>query len=314
VTALAELPLIASGKVRELYDLQEVGTSSDHPEHPRGALLIVASDRISTYDAVHPTPIPDKGKVLTGLSVFWFERTEGIVANHLISTVDGVPEEVRGRAMVVRKLDMLPVECVVRGYITGSGWKDYQATGSVSGVALPAGLQESERLPEPIFTPSTKADVGHDEAIDFERAAELVGDRALMERVRDASIELYSFAAEHARSCGVILADTKFEFGLDGSTLVLGDEVLTPDSSRYWPADGYEVGRGQPSFDKQYVRDWASASGWDKKPPAPAIPEDVVAGTRARYVEAYERIVGEPFQAWLDRTGAEAEGQSSPEA
>jgi phosphoribosylaminoimidazole-succinocarboxamide synthase len=302
--SLAELPLIARGKVREMYDLEGVDGTP--------ALLMVASDRISTYDAVHPTPIPDKGKVLTGLSVFWFERTAGIVPNHLISTVDGVPDEVRGRALVVRKLEMLPVECVVRGYITGSGWKDYQATGSVSGIELAPGLRESERLPEPIFTPSTKADVGHDEAIDFEGAVELVGDRALMERVRDASIELYSFAAEHARAHGVILADTKFEFGLDRSdpdaaepTLVLGDEVLTPDSSRYWPADGYEVGRGQPSFDKQYVRDWASASGWDKKPPAPAIPEDVVAGTRARYVEAYELITGEPFQAWLDRTGAE---------
>jgi phosphoribosylaminoimidazole-succinocarboxamide synthase len=307
VTDLADLPLIASGKVRELYDLGEVGTPP--AEHAGGALLMVASDRISTYDAVHPTPIPDKGKVLTGLSVFWFERTKEIVANHLISTVDGVPDEVRGRALAVRKLAMLPVECVVRGYITGSGWKDYQATGSVSGIALPAGLRESERLPEPIFTPSTKADVGHDEAIDFDGAVALVGDRALMERVRDVSIELYSFAAEHARATGVILADTKFEFGLDQSdtaagaqALVLGDEVLTPDSSRYWPADGYEVGHGQPSFDKQYVRDWASASGWDKKPPAPAIPEDVVAGTRARYVEAYERITGEPFQAWLDRT------------
>ena len=210
---------------------------------------------------------------------------------------------------------MLPVECVVRGYITGSGWKDYQATGAVSGIELPAGLRESERLPEPIFTPSTKADVGHDEAIDFEGAVALVGDRALMERVRDASLELYSFAAEHARANGVILADTKFEFGLDAgapdsasaATLVLGDEVLTPDSSRYWPADEYEVGRGQPSFDKQYVRDWASASGWDKKPPAPAIPPDVVSGTRARYVEAYERITGEPFQAWLERTGSAGE-------
>jgi phosphoribosylaminoimidazole-succinocarboxamide synthase len=305
---LAELPLIARGKVREMYDLGEVGDSADHPA---GALLMVASDRISTYDAVHPTPIPDKGKVLTGLSVFWFERTAGIVANHLISTVDGVPDEVRGRALVVRKLEMLPVECVVRGYITGSGWKDYQATGSVSGIALPDGLRESERLPEPIFTPSTKADVGHDEAIDFEGAVALVGDRALMERVRDASLELYSFAAEHALANGVILADTKFEFGLDPSdsagsapALVLGDEVLTPDSSRYWPADGYEVGHGQPSFDKQYVRDWASASGWDKKPPAPAIPQEVVTGTRARYEEAYERITGEPFRAWLERTGA----------
>jgi phosphoribosylaminoimidazole-succinocarboxamide synthase len=267
------------------------------------ALLMVASDRISTYDAVHPTPIPGKGKVLTGLSVFWFAKTAGIVANHLISATDGVPEEAHGRALVVRELRMLPVECIVRGYITGSGWKDYQATGAVSGIPLPQGLSESERLPEPIFTPSTKAEEGHDEAIDFERAAELVGDRALMERVRDASIELYSFAAEHARERGVILADTKFEFGLDGDgELTLGDEVLTPDSSRYWPADGFEVGRSQPSFDKQYVRDWASGSGWDKRPPAPAIPDDVVEGTRARYVEAYERITGEPFDAWLART------------
>jgi phosphoribosylaminoimidazole-succinocarboxamide synthase len=237
--------------------------------------------------------------------VFWFAKTADILANHLISATDGVPDEARGRALAVRRLQMLPVECVVRGYITGSGWKDYHATGSVSGIALPEGLRESEQLPEPIFTPSTKADVGHDEAIDFERAAELVGDEALMGRVRDASVALYSFAADHARANGVILADTKFEFGLDESgELVLGDEVLTPDSSRYWPADGYEPGRGQPSFDKQYVRDWASSSGWDKKPPAPEIPEDVVSGTRARYVEAYERITGEPFDEWLKRSGA----------
>ena len=299
MTTLADLPLIASGKVREMYDLADLDVAESPP------LLMVASDRISTYDAVHPTPIPDKGKVLTGLSVFWFAKTAQIVANHMISATDGVPEEALGRALVVRRLLMLPVECVVRGYITGSGWKDYQASGSVSGIPLPAGLRESEQLPEPIFTPSTKADVGHDEAIDFDRAAELVGERALMERVRDVSIELYSFAAEHARERGVILADTKFEFGLDDQgKLVLGDEVLTPDSSRYWPADGFEVGRGQPSFDKQFVRDWAASSGWDKKPPAPAIPEDVVAGTRARYVEAYELIAGEPFDAWLARTGS----------
>jgi phosphoribosylaminoimidazole-succinocarboxamide synthase len=309
VSTLAELPLIASGKVREMYDLSEPDTGDSG-----ATLLMVASDRISTYDAVHPTPIPDKGKVLTGLSTFWFEQTGHIVANHLISATDGVPAEARGRALVVRRLDMLPVECVVRGYITGSGWKDYQARGSVSGIALPDGLRESEQLPEPIFTPSTKAEEGHDEAIDFDRAAELVGDRALMERVRDVSVALYSFAAELARANGVILADTKFEFGLDGhdtsgaggagGTLVVGDEVLTPDSSRYWPADGFQMGRGQPSFDKQYVRDWAAQSGWDKKPPAPAIPDDVVAGTRDRYVEAYERITGEPFQAWLERSGA----------
>jgi phosphoribosylaminoimidazole-succinocarboxamide synthase len=309
VTTLADLPLIASGKVREMYDLK--GRDGGRDDSGQPPLLMVASDRISTYDAVHPTPIPDKGKVLTGLSVFWFALTKRIVANHLISATDGVPQEALGRALVVRRLKMLPVECVVRGYITGSGWKDYQATGSVSGIALPGGLRESERLPEPIFTPSTKADVGHDEAIDFDRAAELVGDRELMQRVRDVSVELYSFAAEHARERGVILADTKFELGLDEhGELVLGDEVLTPDSSRYWPADSYEVGRSQPSFDKQYVRDWASSSGWDKKPPAPAIPDDVVAGTRARYVEAYELIAGEPFDAWLPRTGTAATAAS----
>ena len=281
-------------------------------------LLMVASDRISTYDAVHPTPIPDKGNVLTGLSAFWFTQTRQIVANHMLSATEGVPAEARGRALVVRRLKMLPVECVVRGYITGSGWSDYQATGRVSGIELPAGLRESERLPEPIFTPSTKADVGHDEAIDFERAAELVGDRGLMERVRDISIALYSFAAEHARAKGVILADTKFELGLDeDGELVVGDEVLTPDSSRYWPVEGYEVGKGQPSFDKQYVRDWASGSGWDKRPPAPAIPGDVVRETRARYIEAYELITGESFSAWLERTrsgggsdGAETDGRA----
>ncbi len=317
MTALADLPLIASGKVREIYDLDGVGDGSasgavEGVGGPGGGrLLMVASDRISTYDAVHPTPIPDKGKVLTGLSAFWFEKTAHIVPNHMISATDGVPGEARGRALVVRRLRMLPVECVVRGYITGSGWKDYQATGSVSGISLPPRLRESERLPHPIFTPSTKADVGHDEAIDFDRAAELVGDRELMERARDVSIELYSFAADHARARGVILADTKFELGIDehsadrgGRELVLGDEVLTPDSSRYWPVDGFQVGRAQPSFDKQYVRDWAAASGWDKKPPAPEIPEDVVAGTRDRYIDAYERITGEPFPAWLERTAA----------
>jgi len=293
VSTLADLPLLASGKVREMYALDE------------DRLLMVASDRISTYDVVHPTPIPDKGRVLTGLSAFWFERTGHIVPNHMISATEGVPESERGRALVVRRLHMLPVECVVRGYITGSGWKDYEATGRVSGIALPPGLQESQRLPEPIFTPSTKADVGHDEAIDFEAAAELIGDRALMRRVAETSIALYAAAAEHALAAGVILADTKFEFGLDADgRLVVGDEVLTPDSSRYWPADRYEVGRSQPSFDKQYVRDWATASGWDRKPPAPPLPDDVVAGTRERYIEAYERIAGEPFSAWLERVGA----------
>lgn len=290
--ATLDLPLIASGKVREMYELGD-------------DILLVASDRISTYDAVHPNPIPGKGAVLTGLSAFWFDRTESIVANHVISYTDGVPDEVRGRALRAKRLNMLPVECIVRGYITGSGWKDYQETGKVSGVELPDGLQESEKLPEPIFTPSTKADVGHDEAIDFETAAKTIGDAALMERVRDASIELYSFAADHAAANGVILADTKFEFGLDkDGKLVVGDEVLTPDSSRYWPADTYKIGQGQPSFDKQYVRDWATQSGWDKLPPAPEIPQDIVEGTQARYTEAYEKITGEPFDAWIEKTKA----------
>jgi phosphoribosylaminoimidazole-succinocarboxamide synthase len=294
VSSAADLPLISSGKVRDIYALDD-------------RLLMVASDRISTYDVVHPTPIPGKGQVLTGISDFWFQRTGQIVPNHLISITEDVPDDVLGRAMVVQKLQMLPVECVVRGYITGSGWSDYQATGKVSGIELPEGLQESEQLPEPIFTPSTKAESGHDEAIDFDQAVEAVGDPELMERVRDISIELYRFGAEHARANGVILADTKFEFGLDADgNLVIGDEVLTPDSSRYWPADTYEVGRGQPSFDKQYVRDWATESGWDKSPPAPAIPEDVVEGTRGRYIEAYEKVTGEPFDAWLQRTGAQA--------
>jgi phosphoribosylaminoimidazole-succinocarboxamide synthase len=299
VTTLADLPLIASGKVREMYGVAD-------PERAGAErLLMVASDRISTYDAVHPTAIPDKGKVLTGLSVFWFALTQSIVPNHLISVTEGVPEAVRGRAMVVRKLRMLPVECVVRGYITGSAWKDYERTGSVSGIELPRGLRESEQFPEPLFTPSTKATEGHDEAIDFERAVEIVGDRDVVERVREHSIVLYALAAERARERGVILADTKFEFGLDEEgSLTLADEVLTPDSSRYWPAEGYEVGKPQPSFDKQYVRDWATASGWDRKPPAPPIPQEIVAGTRERYVQAYERITGEPFGAWLQRTGA----------
>jgi phosphoribosylaminoimidazole-succinocarboxamide synthase len=300
VSSVADLPLVASGKVREIYSLN--GPDEDQSQR----LLMVASDRISTYDAVHPTPIPEKGMVLTGLSAFWFEKTAGIVANHLITATGEVPPEARGRGLVVRKLEMLPVECVVRGHITGSAWKDYQASGRVSGIELRTGLRESERLPEPIFTPSTKADVGHDEAIDFERAVELVGDPALMRRVADVSIELYSSGSAHARANGVILADTKFEFGLDErGELVLGDEALTPDSSRYWPADGFAPGRAQPSFDKQYVRDWASAGGWDKRPPAPPIPEDVVAGTRGRYIEAYELITGEPFEAWLERTGAD---------
>ena len=268
-------------------------------------LLMVASDRISTYDVIHPTEIPDKGRVLTGLSVLWFDLTRDVVANHMVSATDGVPEEFRGRALRVRRLKMAPVECVVRGYLSGSGWKDYQATGKVSGIELPPGLKESDRLPEPIFTPSTKAEEGHDEAIDFEQAAELAGSRDLAERLRAASLAVYAAVAEHALARGIILADTKFEFGLDAAgTLTLGDEVCTPDSSRFWPADEYEPGRAQPSFDKQYVRDWASGTGWDRNPPAPAIPADVVAQTRERYVTAYERLAGEPFSAWLERTGA----------
>jgi phosphoribosylaminoimidazole-succinocarboxamide synthase len=285
--------LIAQGKVRDIYE-----AGGDR-------LLLVASDRISTYDVVHPTPIPDKGKVLTGLTAFWLDKTADLCANHLISYTD-VPQAHRGRAMLVEKLEMVPVECVVRGYITGSGWKDYQATGAVCGIELPAGLRESDQLPEPIFTPATKAEVGdHDENVDFDRAAEIVGDRELLEELRRLSIAVYRRGADHARERGIILADTKFEFGrrADG-TIVLGDEVMTPDSSRFWPADGYEPGRGQPSFDKQYVRDWASASGWHKTPPAPGLPDEVVERTRALYVEAYERIAGEPFERWLERSGA----------
>jgi phosphoribosylaminoimidazole-succinocarboxamide synthase len=292
MSSAPDLPLIASGKVREMYDAGD------------DRILMVASDRISTYDVVHPTPIPDKGKVLTGLSIFWFEHLRDVVANHLVSTTDGVPDDLRGRALLVSGLEMLPVECVVRGYITGSGWKDYQRTGTVSGIELPAGLEESERLPQPIFTPSTKATEGHDETISLDAAADLVG-RERAGQLRDVSLELYSAAASHARRRGIILADTKFEFGLDADgRLVLGDEVLTPDSSRFWPAEGYEVGHGQPSFDKQFVRDWASGTGWDKSPPAPPIPDDVIDATRAKYVQAYELVTGEPFSAWLERTRA----------
>ena len=277
--------LLASGKVREIYD-----------EGDR--LLMVASDRISTYDVIHPTPIPGKGAVLTGISAFWFDRTGHIVPNHVVSYTDGVPDQVRGRAMLVERLEMFPVECVVRGYITGSGWKDYQSTGTVCGIELPEGLRESDRLPEPIFTPATKAELGdHDENIDFERAAALLGDRTLAEELRRISIELYEHAAAHAAERGIILADTKFEFGhYDGAEVVLADEVLTPDSSRFWPADSYQPGRSQPSFDKQYVRDWADATGWDHTPPAPELPADVVEQTRAKYVEAYERITERAFR------------------
>jgi phosphoribosylaminoimidazole-succinocarboxamide synthase len=278
-SAIAELKLHSSGKVREMYEVDD-------------DLLMVASDRISAYDVVLPTPIPDKGKVLTQMSVFWFETTGDICPNHYLS--QEVPEEVAGKALRVRRLEMYPVECVVRGYLSGSGWREYRDTGSICGIELPEGLTESDRLPEPIFTPATKAEVGdHDENIDFDRAAEAVGSRALMEELRRISVELYSHAASHAAERGIILADTKFEFGASpGAEVVLGDEVLTPDSSRFWPADSYEPGRPQHSFDKQYVRDWLDQSGWDHTPPGPELPDDVVADTRAKYVEAYERITG----------------------
>jgi phosphoribosylaminoimidazole-succinocarboxamide synthase len=282
VTQVADLTLHSSGKVRDIYEWE-------------GDLLMVASDRISIYDVVLPTPIPDKGKVLTRMSLFWFELTADIVPNHLIT--DDVPEEVAERAMRVRKLEMYPVECVVRGYLSGSGWREYRESGSVCGIELPGGLLESDRLPEPIFTPATKAEIGdHDENVDFERAAEIVGDRALMEELRRVSIEVYSRGAAHAAERGILLADTKLELGHHaGAEIVLADEVLTPDSSRFWPADRYEPGRAQPSFDKQYVRDWADAAGWDHRPPAPELPADVVEQTRAKYVEAYERITERGF-------------------
>jgi phosphoribosylaminoimidazole-succinocarboxamide synthase len=278
-SALADLELIASGKVREMYE-------------DGGDILMVASDRISAYDVILPTAIPDKGRVLTQMSVFWFETTGQIVPNHYIS--QDVPDEVAGRALRVRRLEMYPVECVARGYLSGSGWREYQQTGSVCGIELPAGLQESDRLPEPIFTPATKAEIGdHDENVDFERAVELVGNRTLMEELRHVTLALYEHARDHAAERGIIIADTKFEFGSSpGAEVVLGDEVLTPDSSRFWPADGWEPGRPQASFDKQYVRDWLDESGWDHTPPGPELPDEVVANTRAKYVEAYERITG----------------------
>jgi len=279
--SLSELELHSSGKVREIY---EAG------EHE---LIMVASDRISAFDVVMAEPIPDKGKVLTQMSVFWFDTTREIVPNHLLD--QEVPAEVAGRALRVRRLSMYPVECVVRGYLSGSGWKEYRESESVCGIQLPSGLVESDQLPEPIFTPATKAALGeHDENIDFDRACEAVGSRPLMEELRRISIELYEHARTHAASRGIILADTKFEFGSSpGAEIVLGDEVLTPDSSRFWPADDYEPGRGQASFDKQYVRDWLDEQGWDHSPPAPSLPADVIEGTRAKYLEAYELITGE---------------------
>ena len=279
---MPEAAHVGSGKVRELYALDAE------------RLLLVASDRISTFDVVLPTEIPDKGRVLTGLSAFWFARTSSIVPNHLLGLLAD------GRSTECRRLEMLPLECVVRGYITGSGWKDYQATGATSRHNLPAGLRESDRLPEPIFTPSTKADEGHDENIDLDQAGELVGAERLQE-VERVSLELYRFASEHALARGIIIADTKFEFGVDGEgRLVLADEAFTPDSSRFWPAADYEPGRGQPSFDKQFVRDYCESLGWDKTPPGPELPDDVVAGTRARYIEAFEGLTEIPFDRYLD--------------
>jgi phosphoribosylaminoimidazole-succinocarboxamide synthase len=267
--------------VRELYELDD------------DRLLLVASDRISTFDVVLPTEIPDKGRVLTGLSAFWFARTRELVPNHLLALRDD------GRSTECRRLEMLPLECVVRGYLTGSGWKDYRATGAVCGHVPPEGLRDSDKLPEPIFTPSTKALEGHDENIDRERAAVLVG-RERFDEVERISLELYRFASEYAAARGILIADTKFELGLDADgNLVLADEAFTPDSSRFWPADEYEPGRSQPSFDKQFVRDYCERLGWDKTPPGPELPEDVVEGTRARYVEAFERLTGIGFDAYL---------------
>ena len=289
----------ASGKVREMYNFGDT-------------MLMVASDRISAFDVIMPTPIPEKGRVLTALSAFWFEHTTQIVPNHLISIEqDRFPDQARldpdlaGRAMYVRRLTMMPIECVVRGYLAGSGWKDYRSTGSVCGHRLPAGLRESDRLPEPIFTPATKSTSGHDINIDAATARLLVGDDARYEKLERLSLDLYEFASGVARDKGIIIADTKFEFGMDMTgDLVLGDEVLTPDSSRFWPAEEYQPGRAQPSFDKQFLRDWLEASGWDKQPPAPELPDDVVSGTRERYAEAYQRLTGEPFSAYLQRNGA----------
>ncbi len=297
--SLAE-EMLAQGKVRDLY--------------PAGDdLLMVASDRISAFDVVLPTPIPGKGQVLTGLSLHWFDLLQSLVPNHLLTAdVGAFPapftgryDELAGRAMLVRRAEVVPIECVARGYITGSGWKDYRATGAVCGITLPSGLVESQRLPEPIFTPTTKAATGHDMPLTFDETVEQVGGD-LAAKLRELTLAQYERAAAHALERGIILADTKFEFGLvdGGDALILVDEALTPDSSRFWPADGYEPGHGQPSFDKQYVRDWLDESGWDHEPPPPDLPGDVVSQTRARYVEAYERITGESFDAYLVRTGA----------
>ena len=286
-TSFAGLHLRGRGKVRDIYEVDE-------------NLLIVATDRLSAFDVVLPTPIPDKGKVLTQLSLFWFDKLHGIVPNHVITASDFTgaltpyAAELAGRSMLVKRTEPIPIECVVRGYLSGSGWKDYQTTGGVCGIPLPSGLVESSQLPNPIFTPSTKATTGHDENISFEEAAARIGE-SLALRLRDVSIEIYSRAAAYASARGIIIADTKFEFGLAGHELIWIDEALTPDSSRFWPADEYEPGRAQPSFDKQYVRDYLERIGWNKQPPAPALPSEVVTATRARYRESYERLTGRPL-------------------
>jgi phosphoribosylaminoimidazole-succinocarboxamide synthase len=289
--------LRARGKVRDVYDAGD------------DRLLLVATDRISAFDVVLPDPIPDKGRVLTGLSSFWFDRTADLVPHHMLSTdpaafpppFAGVPA-LAGRATLVRKARVVPMECVARGYLSGSGWTQYRATGSVCGVSLPDGLVESDRLPEPIFTPTTKAEAGHDLQLAPEEAADLVG-TGLFERLKELTLLIYERLADTAAGNGIVLADTKLEFGFAEGELILIDEVGTPDSSRFWPADGYAPGGAQPSFDKQFVRDWLDRSGWDREPPAPALPPEVIEGTTARYVEAYERITGEPFDAYLARVG-----------
>jgi phosphoribosylaminoimidazole-succinocarboxamide synthase len=295
LTALPGAQRIGTGKVRELYAVGD------------DRLLLVASDRVSAFDVVLPTPIPDKGKVLTGLTAFWLsELLADVVGNHMVTTdVAAFPdalvpaaEDLRGRAMLCRRAEMLPIECVARGYLAGSGWKEYRERGTVCGIPLPDGLDESARLPEPIFTPSTKATDGHDVNISFEAATEVVG-AAVATRLRDLTLELYATASDYTAERGVLLADTKFEFGIIGDQIALCDEVLTPDSSRFWPADDYAPGRGQVSFDKQIVRDWLESTGWDKTPPGPQLPADVIDRTRARYVEVYERLVGRPFHEWV---------------
>jgi len=283
-TEFPGLKLLGRGKVRDIYELGD-------------QLLIVATDRLSAFDVVLPTPIPDKGRVLTQLSLFWFDKLADVVPHHVVEAKNFTGElapyadSLAGRAMLVRRTEPAPIECVVRGYISGSGWKDYQKTGAICGIPLPAGLRESDRLPEPIFTPSTKATTGHDENISFDETVSRIR-RPLAERLRDVSLTLYRRAAEHAAARGIIIADTKFEFGLRGNELIWIDEALTPDSSRFWPADQYSPGKAQPSFDKQFVRDYLERIGWNKQPPAPALPPDVVAGTQQKYRDAYQRITG----------------------